>query len=327
MRPRDLAHFILTGLSVAGLLMAAQGKSYAAVTRLSDTPAALLPSASPSAAGAQSSAPISAWIARELDPIVIEGGWSSIVRVWVRGQAGLPVTIRAADGGWGTVNLVGTKPEYGPDALEFAPVWPGSYVIEPEGLGVSFTLELAAGQIAQVLFEPGSASKPLPTPTPGPTPAPSPPQPRPPAPVPTTPPAAIPAALAAAPTLVEPPDGTAISAKIRLDLAWTWNGSLGPDDYFQVEIWNNYNDFNTPIDVAWVKATVYRHDSNPVLNLGPEYRWRITAIRGTPAREKDWSTPENRVWEPSSQSAPISAASEMWKLIVDPGCSPGDRSC
>jgi hypothetical protein len=114
------------------------------------------------------------WIGRELDPIVISG-WSSVVRVWVRGQYGLPVTIAAAEGGWSTVNTVGSKPEYGPDALEFAPLGPGRYTITPQGLGVSVTIDLPPGRVAQVIFEQSGAGTPIPTPTPTPIPTPTPP--------------------------------------------------------------------------------------------------------------------------------------------------------
>ncbi|MEJ2558257.1 MAG: DUF5107 domain-containing protein [Anaerolineae bacterium] len=103
------------------------------------------------------------------------GGWSSVVRVWVRGQYGLPVTIAAADDGWSSVNFVGSKPEYGPDALEFAPLGPGRYIITPRGLGVSVTLDLPPGRIAQVLFEQSGPGTPLPTPTARPTLTPTPP--------------------------------------------------------------------------------------------------------------------------------------------------------
>jgi hypothetical protein len=251
------------------------------------------------------------------------------VRVWVRGQVGLPVTIRSADGGWSTVNLVGSKPEYGPDALEFAPIWPGRYIIVPEGLGTSLTIDLAPGSIAQVIFEPGQAGTAPPTPTiiPSPTPIPTPPAISTPVPTPRMPTLTRPTTLALAPRLIEPLDGTAVSIKARLDLAWTWEGTLGPDDFFQVEVWNNYNDFSTPIDVAWVKALTYKYDSNPNPAYGVEYRWRITVIRGIPAREKDWSTPENRVWEPIGHPIQVSQESATWTLIIDPGCRPGDRSC
>ncbi len=114
------------------------------------------------------------WVGRELDSVAIPG-WSSVVRVWVRGQVGLPVTIAAADDGWSTVNVVGSKPEYGPDALEFAPLGPGRYTITPQGLGVSLTIDLLPGRIAQVLFEQSGVGTPPPTPTPTPAPTPTPP--------------------------------------------------------------------------------------------------------------------------------------------------------
>jgi len=118
--------------------------------------------------------PSTGWVGRELDPIIIPGAWTSVVRVWVRGSYGLPVTIAAADNGWSTVNYVGTKPEYGPDALEFAPLGPGRYVITPHGLGVSATIDLPPGHIAQVLFEPRGPGTPVPTPTVTSTPTPTP---------------------------------------------------------------------------------------------------------------------------------------------------------
>jgi hypothetical protein len=325
MEPKGRFYFLATGLIVAGLLMAAGGRTYVAAMSPSSTPTL---ATSPTAA-----APSPAWSGRELDPIIIEGGWSSVVRVWVQGQGGLPVTIRSEDG-WSAVNFVGSKPEYGPDALEFAPVWPGRYVIVPEGLGVSYTLELAPGQVAQVRFEPSTVSRPLAalTSTPSPSPSLSPPSlpsltPEPP-PTPALPPTpGAPITLMPGPTLFEPPDGTAVSLKIRLDLAWTWHETLGPDDYFRVEIWNNYDDFSNPIDVAWVKAFTYRDDSSRNPQYGSEYRWRITVVRGLPAREKDWSTPENQVWEPSNQFVPISEESETWTLVIDRACPPGVRSC
>jgi hypothetical protein len=316
MRPRHFTHSLQIGLIVLGLLMVAGGRAYAAVTGTLP----LAPTSAPSATG---------WLGRELDPIIIQGGWSSVVRVWVRGEVGLPVTIRAADGGWSAINFAGSKAEYGPDALEFAPVWPGRYIISPEGLGTSLTIDLAPGSIAQVIFEPGEAGTPTPIPmiTPSPTLVPTSTSISTHTPASRVPTIIVPTTLAPAPKLIEPLDGTAVSIKTRLDLAWTWDETLGLNDFFRVEIWNNYNDFSTPIDVAWVKAFTYKYDSNPNPAYGVEYRWRITVIRGIPVREKDWSTPENRVWEPTGHPTQVSEESATWTLIIDPGCRPGDRSC
>ncbi|MDX1521159.1 MAG: hypothetical protein R3264_06005, partial [Anaerolineae bacterium] len=77
------------------------------------------------------------------------------IRVTVRENWGLPVNITAVESGWSLVNSVGTKPEYGPDVLEFAPLQPGRYLIEPQGLGISYLVEVEGGQVAQIIFEPG----------------------------------------------------------------------------------------------------------------------------------------------------------------------------
>lgn len=142
----------------------------------------------------------------------------------------------------------------------------------------------------------------------------------PPSPLPPTP------VITSPPTLLEPQDETS-TGEIRLDLSWDWPGTLGPDDYFRVEIWNRYHVFyefddSVPtIDVAWVKKKSYVYDKIEEA-YDREYRWRITVIRGTPAGEKQWSTPENRVWEPSSQFEEISEPSKMRTLYVDPGIGP-----
>ena len=92
------------------------------------------------------------WVGRRLESVQLEGGLISVVRVWVRGQVGLPVRIES-EGGWDTVGVVGTKEEYGPDALEVSPLPPGRYTITPAGLDITVTVEVVAGEIAQVLFE------------------------------------------------------------------------------------------------------------------------------------------------------------------------------
>lgn len=65
----------------------------------------------------------------------------SLVRVEVEGMRDLPVRIWKED--WeGMVRNTGSKPEYGPHVLEFSPLGPGHYFIEPEGLGLLSEVEL-----------------------------------------------------------------------------------------------------------------------------------------------------------------------------------------
>lgn len=96
--------------------------------------------------------------------------WAGIVRIWVRNQIGLPVRLSTENGSWSVTNIVGSKAEYGVDALEFAPLAPGTYVITPQGLGTSFTLNLRPGTIAEVVFEQRPAGSMTPTATLSPTP-------------------------------------------------------------------------------------------------------------------------------------------------------------
>ncbi len=90
----------------------------------------------------------------------------SAVRVSVQGKPNLPVRI-ATDGWEGMVRRTGSKPEYGPYALEFAPLGPGDYVIQPEGLDVEARVALEGGQIVRVVFHP-AGEKPEAPPEPAP---------------------------------------------------------------------------------------------------------------------------------------------------------------
>jgi hypothetical protein len=76
-----------------------------------------------------------------------------VVRVSVQGQVGTLVRISSADDGWSATNRTGTKPEYGPTFLEFAPLGAGAYVITAAGIPVTARLELRQGGLAVVLFE------------------------------------------------------------------------------------------------------------------------------------------------------------------------------
>jgi hypothetical protein len=75
----------------------------------------------------------------------------SVVRVEVEGMRNLPVYIWKED--WeGMMRRTGTKPEYGDCAAEFAPLGPGHYMVEPEGLGLWADVELTGLEVVWVDF-------------------------------------------------------------------------------------------------------------------------------------------------------------------------------
>jgi hypothetical protein len=79
-----------------------------------------------------------------------------VVRVSVEGQPGLPVRIWTT--GWeGMVRRAGEKPEYGPFALEFAPLGSGRYTVEPEGLGVQTEATIDGSRVLRITFRRRSA--------------------------------------------------------------------------------------------------------------------------------------------------------------------------
>lgn len=120
--------------------------------------------ATPTPGPSPTATPVSGWQGRLLRTVPIQG-WSSIVRVWVRNKIGLPVTIAVENGSWRTVGYVGSKPEYGVDALEFAPVAAGVYVLTPQGLNTSLRVNVPASSIVEVLFEENQVLTPTPSPT------------------------------------------------------------------------------------------------------------------------------------------------------------------
>ncbi len=83
-----------------------------------------------------------------------DGGASpgfGIVRVRVTGRLGLPVRLWTA--GWsGMVQRTGSKPEYGPDACEFAPLGSGRYKVQPEGIPTIAEIDVDGGRVLWVTF-------------------------------------------------------------------------------------------------------------------------------------------------------------------------------
>jgi len=75
----------------------------------------------------------------------------SLVRVEVEGMANLPVHIWKEE--WeGMMRHTGSKPDYGPYVLEFSPLSPGRYMVEPEGLGLWTEVELTGLEAVWIHF-------------------------------------------------------------------------------------------------------------------------------------------------------------------------------
>lgn len=80
----------------------------------------------------------------------------SVVRVEVEGLKDVPVYIWKEN--WeGMMKRTGGSTEQGPYALEFSPLGPGAYMIEPEGLGVWTDVELTGLEAVWITFRPRSA--------------------------------------------------------------------------------------------------------------------------------------------------------------------------
>lgn len=76
----------------------------------------------------------------------------SALRVEVDGELDLPVYLSRE--GWdGLMQRTGSKPELGKFALEFSPLDPGFYVVEPEGIDVRATVELTGLEAVWVTFQ------------------------------------------------------------------------------------------------------------------------------------------------------------------------------
>ena len=86
----------------------------------------------------------------EVSPAGSMPGFSA-VRVEVKDQPELPVYISKEE--WdGMMRHTGSKPQLGEFALEFSPLEPGFYVVEPEGLGVRAGVELTGLEAVWVTF-------------------------------------------------------------------------------------------------------------------------------------------------------------------------------
>jgi hypothetical protein len=102
--------------------------------------------------------------------VVPIAGGASVVRIWVEDRPGVPVTIQSNldRWAWQATGYSGSKPEYGPDALEFAPLPPISYTLSIPDLPFQFSFELPAGSVTEIVFA-QSLPVPVMTPVPSPT--------------------------------------------------------------------------------------------------------------------------------------------------------------
>lgn len=102
--------------------------------------------------------------------------------------------------------------------------------------------------------------------------------------VPTSTPTSTPTAMPtptsySPPQLIEPPDGMTIMGGLTR-FAWTWEGTLGPDEYFDLKI-RPLGDPNS-VFVDWSKEPVYILDARivPLLEENKTYIWTIQILRG-----------------------------------------------
>ena len=108
------------------------------------------------------------WEGRLISDISELSPGGTIIRVSVIGVEGLPIELTSAHGGWSTSLPSGSKPELGPYAAEFAGLTPGRYIIAPQGIGATVTVEADGTDIIVVEFVqvPGQAPPPPPPPAP-----------------------------------------------------------------------------------------------------------------------------------------------------------------
>jgi len=75
-----------------------------------------------------------------------------IIRVEVEGMPGLPVQLSTAD--WkGYSRRTGSKPEFGPYAMEFSPLGDGLYIVQPEGVPFTIEVNLQTDRIALIKYQ------------------------------------------------------------------------------------------------------------------------------------------------------------------------------
>lgn len=80
------------------------------------------------------------------------GGYWSGLRVWVCGKSGLLTYVVGADRSWETWAFTGSKVELGQYAAEFTPLKAWTYVVEPQGLPLSYQVDISEGKFKDIVF-------------------------------------------------------------------------------------------------------------------------------------------------------------------------------
>lgn len=111
--------------------------------------------------------------------------------------------------------------------------------------------------------------------------------------------------LAAAPVLVSPGEGESVSGA-TITLRWTWEGTLGDDEYFEVRLWRQGT---APQGITWTKGSTHQAGGLPA----GQYLWSVVVLRHT------GTLPDG-----SRQGEPISEESGRRHLGYWPQSSPAD---
>ena len=99
---------------------------------------------------------------------------------------------------------------------------------------------------------------------------------------------ATPSLYEIAPVPISPPDGASLSGAITLQ--WSWVGSLGSGEYFDVRVWKPGQ---PAYGVAWTETPAW---TGTPPHGGGTYNWQIIVIRGRDGRWEEDLTPPSETW-------------------------------
>jgi RNA polymerase subunit RPABC4/transcription elongation factor Spt4 len=136
---------------------------------------------------------------------------------------------------------------------------------------------------------PTKTPKPTDTPTPAITPTPTF-TPKPPLPTATPTPTPTLALIYSAPILWEPKSGSTFGAEATFSLTWRWEGQLGPDEWYEVQLWK---EGEAPHGEYWTKEHWWE--------IGREYypgiyNWRVVIVLGSGEERVGELSPPSETW-------------------------------